>query len=110
MCNVADRLSRESDWGQVFNEIARTLLNGDGVLLHCMAGRHRAAGGAVASKAILRVRADRGRLRGAAGSGDGCVDGRSGSHYQSAAGTVKPVGYLATESSHLHLQSIASVQ
>ena len=31
------------DWGEVFGIIARTLWHGDCVVVHCMAGRHRAA-------------------------------------------------------------------
>ena len=36
-----DNLAR--DWGEVFGIIARTLWHGDCVVVHCMAGRHRAA-------------------------------------------------------------------
>ena len=42
------------DWGEVFGIIARTLWHGDCVVVHCMAGRHRAALLVCVTLALLR--------------------------------------------------------
>ena len=42
------------DWGEIFGIIARTLWHGDCVVVHCMAGRHRAALLVCVTLALLR--------------------------------------------------------
>ena len=42
------------DWGEVFDIIARTLWHGDCVVVHCTAGRHRAALLVCVTLALLR--------------------------------------------------------
>ncbi|CAE7194365.1 unnamed protein product [Symbiodinium sp. CCMP2592] len=116
--NLAGRRSREEEWLRILSAIARTLLAGHNVLLHCLAGRHRAATTGVACRAVLagetQEEANQAILRVRQIEVDRAIqqDRSLGSWLAGAVRNtrvpptpVQPRGYIATASSHLHLES-----
>ncbi|CAE7417062.1 clpC [Symbiodinium sp. CCMP2592] len=116
---VFDNLAgREEEWLRIFSAVARTLLAGHNVLLHCMAGRHRAATTGVACRAVLagetQEEANQAILRVRQIEVDRAIqqDRSLGPWLAGAVRNtrvpptpVQPRGYIATASSHLHLES-----
>ena len=105
------------DWGEVFGIIARTLWHGDCVVVHCMAGRHRAALLVCVTLALLRgtsLAATETWMLTRRQIELNEVRSRDPQLWDWANRAVRgtrmplqypaPIGFTATESSHLHLQ------
>ena len=105
------------DWGEVFGIIARTLWHGDCVVVHCMAGRHRAALLVCVTLALLRgtsLAATETWMLTWRQIELNEVRSRDPQLWDWANRAVRgtrmplqypaPIGFTATESSHLHLQ------
>ena len=105
------------DWGEVFGIIARALWHGDCVVVHCMAGRHRAALLVCVTLALLRdtsLAATETWMLTRRQIELNEVRSRDPQLWDWANRAVRgtrmplqypaPIGFTATESSHLHLQ------
>jgi len=123
VCHVcpSDRRAREPQWRVAWPLIKNTLLAGESVLAHCMAGRHRGGGVAVlarsvlaqesleASEAVIKQKRDidlPGLLRDHT-VGPWLADMRRTSYMNPPLPTV--VGYIATQRSNLHLMVAGGV-
>ncbi len=51
--SVADAAARDGEWRSAWPVLRQSIFQGESVICHCMAGRHRAAGIAILAKALL---------------------------------------------------------